>query len=354
VRTPLVTAPAALRERMSNPAQLPATAPEAELPPYLASFCAHLRLLVGVPLEYLVPDERLLPPESIRFFYLDRSWTDRLVDGLISVGELGTREQGHHQAQNPALAARLDGLESYVRDLQRGLTDFETARDDASGTAATITGFLLRSAAVAGWPQMEVRAFDRVLEPYPDLSSTEVEAARVPLLRLERLSPSIMLALFAGVPRLVWCEEPHHGVQFGVKVFSGVVSVLRRQATGVPEQTAPGGGPPQIPVPFRRGGQRVVHLAALRQRLKDAASTDPSMPAQAGSADFAVELLDLPWRQRFQGAGGIPEVTGSKVFTASVEVVHLASEAVTAERLDASLQQPPPPPPALADGETQR
>jgi hypothetical protein len=331
---------------MSNPVQLPPTAPEAELPPYLASFCAHLRLLVGVPLEYLVPDERLLPPESIRFFYVDRSWTDRLIDGLIAVGELGTREQGYHQGQNPALTARLDGLETYVRELQRGLVDFETARDDAEGTAGPITGFLLRSAAVAGWPQMEVRAFNRVLDPYPDLTSAQVEAARVPLLRLERLSPSIMLALFGGVPRLVWCEEPHHGVQFGVKVFAGVVSILRRSGSGVPEQTAPGGGPPQISVPFRGGGNRVVHVAGLRQRLKNAASTDPNLPAQAGSADFAVEVLDVPWRQRFQGAGGIPEVSGSKVFTAAVEVVRLASEKVTVERLDASLQQGPPPAPA--------
>ncbi|MEZ4466479.1 MAG: hypothetical protein R3F43_19015 [bacterium] len=36
---------------------------------------------------------RLLPDESIRFFYLDRSWTDRLVDGAMAVGQIGTRSR---------------------------------------------------------------------------------------------------------------------------------------------------------------------------------------------------------------------------------------------------------------------
>jgi hypothetical protein len=324
---------------MSKPAQQPPTAPESELPPYLASFCAHLRLLVGAPLEYLLPDARLLPPESIRFFYVDRSWTDRLVDGVLSVGELGTREQGYYQEQSPALTARLDGLESYVRALQQGITDFETARDGPEGTAGTITGFLLRSAAVAGWPDMEVRAFSRVLDAYPDLTSAAVQAARVPLLRLERLSPSILLALFGGVPHLVWCEEPHHGVQFGVNVFSGVVTVQRRTRTGEPEQTVPGGGSPQARVPFRGGGRRVVHFAELRNRLRHDAAVDPNLPVQAGSADLAVELLDSPWRQRFQNVSISPEVSGSGVFTSAVAVARLADDQATGYRLNAALQQ---------------
>ncbi len=332
MRPPLIDGESALRERIANPAQVPATAPEAEMPPYLGSFCAHLRLLIGAPIGYLVPDARLLPPESIRFFYLDRSWTDRMVDGVFSVGELGTREQGHHQALDPTITARLDGLETFVRALQRATTDYDTARDAATGQAGPITGFLLRSEAVAGWPAMEVRAFSRVLGPYPDLTSPDVVAARVPLLRLERLTPSIMIALFAGVPALVWCEEPHHGVQFGVQVFSGQVYVLRRSAVGVPEQNAA-----PIPVPFRGGGLGVVHVAGLRDRLRTAATTDHQLPAQTGSADFAVEVLDPPWRQRFQGAGGTPDVTGSKVFTAPVSVAYLSSDETTAVRLQTAL-----------------
>ncbi|MGH9057699.1 MAG: hypothetical protein ACRDYY_17855, partial [Acidimicrobiales bacterium] len=156
MRTPLLVSDEALRERMSNPAQVDSTAPDAEMPPYLGSFCAHLRMLVGIPIEYLVPDARLLPAESIRFFYVDRSWTDRLVDGVFAVGKLGTREQGHHQAHNPTITARLDGLETSIRSLQRGTLDYGTALSGANAQAGPVTGFIMRSETVAGWPAMEV------------------------------------------------------------------------------------------------------------------------------------------------------------------------------------------------------
>src|SRR5215813_6581234 len=120
MRTPLINTAQALRERMVSKFQVTQTAPEAEMPPYMESFLAHLRLLVGVPFAYLVPDSRLLPPESIRFFYLDRSWTDRLVDGAVAVGKIGTREQTHHQAHEPAVRQQLDQTERVVRALQMG------------------------------------------------------------------------------------------------------------------------------------------------------------------------------------------------------------------------------------------
>ena len=169
MRTAWIASPEALRERMIVPQQVAPTQPEAEMPPYMESFLAHLRLLVGVPFDYLVPDERLLPDESIRFFYIDRSWTDRLVDGAIAVGKIGTREQAHHQAHAPAVNQQLDQTERIVRDLQRGIADFATLKannDNSPAAADVITGFLLRSQAVSGWPSMDVRAYSRdIAEP---------------------------------------------------------------------------------------------------------------------------------------------------------------------------------------------
>ncbi|HSH76687.1 MAG TPA: hypothetical protein VLA09_13450, partial [Longimicrobiales bacterium] len=102
-----------------RPGQVAVDAPEAGLPPYLESFLAHLRMLVGVPFRYLVPDERLLPKESIRFFYLDRSWTDRLVDGAMAVGKIGTRELALHQEHAAPIQNQLDVAQRVVRGLQR-------------------------------------------------------------------------------------------------------------------------------------------------------------------------------------------------------------------------------------------
>ena len=146
----------ALRLRMIQPQQIAPGEPEAEMPPYMESFLAHLRVLIGVPFEYLVPDPRLLADESIRFFFLDRSWADRVVDGAIAVGKIGTREQAHHQAHEPAIRQQLDITERIVRSIQMQLASFtalKTANDSnraTNGPADVITGFILRSAAVSG------------------------------------------------------------------------------------------------------------------------------------------------------------------------------------------------------------
>ncbi len=322
MRAAWVTSTDALRDRLVQPAQVTTTDETAELKPYLESFLAHLRLLVTVPFEYLVPDSRLLPDESIRFLYLDRSWTDRLVDGVVSVGKIGSREQAHHQAHATQVDTALDHAEWQVRSRQRGLGDAVADSDIEPGV--TITGFLLRSAAVSGWPQMEVRAFDRVLEANP--TEQDMEDARLPLLRLERLSPAVVLALFAGVPKLVWLEEPHHGVQFGVKHEGGHVVVFRRTRNGQADQT----GDP-VRVPLRTGGKNVVHVAKLRERLDAAARTDTDMPLQTGSAMFALEVLDLPWRQRFQSTGAHPVTVGQGGFSSTFTVA--------AKSLDAQLLQ---------------
>src|SRR5215469_246007 len=164
MRPAWITGAATLQARMSNPIQVAAPVPEAEMPPYMESFLAHLRLLVGVPFDYLVPDARLFPDESIRFFYLDRSWTDRLVDGAMAVGKIGSRDQAYHQARSGPTSQQIDLTERIVRDLQRSRDSFanlKQANDSNPVPADIVTGFLLRSAAVSGWPHMDVRAYSQ-------------------------------------------------------------------------------------------------------------------------------------------------------------------------------------------------
>ena len=56
------------------------------MPQTLVDWLTRLGLLEGVPFNYLVPDEAMLPPESLRFFYLDPNWTSALLDGAMSIG----------------------------------------------------------------------------------------------------------------------------------------------------------------------------------------------------------------------------------------------------------------------------
>jgi hypothetical protein len=289
---------------MVQPQQVAQSEPEAAMPPYMESFLAHLRVLVGVPFEYLVPDARLLPDESIRFFYLDRSWADRVVDGAIAVGKIGTREQAHHQAHEPAVRQQLDLTERIVRSIQMRLgsfPDLKSANDSnrANGPADVVTGFILRSAAVSGWPQMDVRAYSADLPEKLDPASDVAKNAQLQTLRLERLSPAVMIALFQGIPKLVTIEEPHHGVQFGVEPANGGFEIDERHADG--SQILTGGNPKPLFVPVRKANTRVLSIASLRKALFKAQNADASMPHQTGGASLAIEVLNPPWRQRFEG-----------------------------------------------------
>jgi hypothetical protein len=307
MRTPWIQSSNALKERLLRPIQLATTAPESEMPPYMELFLSHLRLLVGVPFDYLVADDRLLPDESIRFFYLDRSWTDRLVDGAIAVGKIGTREQAHHQGHAPAVNQQLDLTERVVRTIQRGLQSFTAAKaanDPNTTPADTITGFLLRSSAVSGWPQMDVRAYKTdVAEPF-DPADPKVQSLQLTALRLELLSPALMIALFQGVPQLVILEEPHHGVQFGVHLDNTTYKVYVRDATGhqipIPPATTPVNYY-DIPLPVRATNSRVVHVTELRRQLNIIRGTVPTAVPITGSASFGIAVLDPHWRQRFEG-----------------------------------------------------
>ncbi len=339
MRTPWIQASTALKERLRRPIQLDTTEPESEMPHYMESFLAHLRLLVGVPFDYLVPDERLLPDESIRFFYVDRSWTDRLVDGAIAVGKIGTREQAHHQGHAPAVTQQVDLTERVVRIIQRGRQSFTNAKgsnDKNTTPADTITGFLLRSSAVSGWPHMDVRAYPTDIPERFDPSDPNI-------LPLELLSPGVMIALFQGVPQLVILEEPHTGVAFGLHITNGVDKIYLRDVTGHQIPIPPNPPPPappapqpspsyyfEIALPFRSTNTRVVHVTELRRRLNQARLKTPTAVNVTGSASYAIGVLDPPWRQRFEGTvdkAGTQNTSGG--FVANLQIAERVAQAAT-------------------------
>ena len=85
------------------------------VPGELRRFLARLRLLHGVPFSYLVPDADLLPTESIRFFYIDRAWTDALVQGALSVGTISSADRTQLEAVYPHIRAEVDEAERTIR-----------------------------------------------------------------------------------------------------------------------------------------------------------------------------------------------------------------------------------------------
>ncbi len=270
------------------------------VPGELRRFLARLRLLHGVPFSYLVPDADLLPIESIRFFYIDRAWTDALVQGALSVGTISSADRTQLEAVYPHIRAEVDEAERTIRQPAG-----EALLKAGSGT---ITGFILRSRAVSGWPNLHVRAYSRDLAADDALTTAaESDPSRMKVLRMERLAPAVLLVLFDGVPAVVHIEEPRQGIQFGVRIDPNSPVGQRRVKVRdcdngnpvPPEKSFTTGN--SVPVPFRPNAPGVIDMATLRTRL---AAKAPNSGGTLEPNEYALQMLRFPYRQVFGDPDG--------------------------------------------------
>jgi hypothetical protein len=263
---------------------------DSAMPASLRSWLVQLRLLNGVPFANLVPDTELLPEESIRWFYLDRRWTDALVQGALSVGTVNSDDRTLLTAQYDAIRAELDQEERNVRR--------PAGSPRYGGTVDAVSGFILRSQAVAGWPGLHVRAFNVDPAEGDTAKYPEDDPRRMRLLRLDRLAPAVLFCLFDGIPTVVHIEEPRQGVQFGFDATgegSDLTATLRPR-----DKTTFDYLPVEpIHVPFRSadGASGVVDIQALQAKLAE----HPETGAVDGldPAEYALQLIRFPWRQVF-------------------------------------------------------
>lgn len=151
--------------------------------------------LYNIPAHYLITDPSHLPSESIRFFYVDDSWLDALLDGALSVGNTLERDT------DSVRLAMKEALNAY----------FNTPLDaDAHPFRPQIPryGFLLRSAIIKACPNMEVHA------PYPTRGDPRSE-----VLRADKLGDEVLFCLFDRVPgdpefTTIMLQQPPHQQRF--------------------------------------------------------------------------------------------------------------------------------------------
>lgn len=131
-----------------------------------------LGTLKDVPFEYLVPQQEMLSPESLRLFYLDKNWVNALQQGALAVGRQGNGDRCHDAV-------------------------FFSANKNTD-TDELPVGFLLRSQIVTHWQGLEVHGYT---DPDANFPSA--------LVRLERLGADVMLGIFQeGIQRLELREPP--------------------------------------------------------------------------------------------------------------------------------------------------
>jgi hypothetical protein len=152
-----------------------AVAPIDTSPPAAAlGLLSDLATLTGVPARYLVPDERLLPSETVRFLRIDPYWISCLVDGAYSIGRL-TRWDAEQDRAHPPLPAQ-----------------------------PVLTGALIRSELVSGYPDLVVAGYDT--------------AGPLAVARHSLLSPSVLLVLFEGELTRLDLEQNPASLHFGVEL----------------------------------------------------------------------------------------------------------------------------------------
>ncbi|MFE2042633.1 hypothetical protein ACFXAZ_17235 [Streptomyces sp. NPDC059477] len=259
----------------------------------VVDWLARLLLLVPVPFSHLVPDARMLPPESLRFFHADPNWLDALIGGALGVGTQSSRDTLQDAVVTSVVRARVAEAAARHRDGLR-----EVPGDAPPAALGSVSGLLLRSALVSGWPNLAVRAVDAGGGP-------------LAVLRMEHLSPSVLLCLFNGVPATVELAEPQEGFRFGVEDDGRIPlrSLLPGSGPRLPlgEQL---GTDVTFPVldhlrPCADPAVRVLDLGSLVPALTGALDSAHGRPVGGvGPADLALQLVKVPEAIRFDGPDG--------------------------------------------------
>ncbi|WP_273820924.1 hypothetical protein [Pseudomonas asplenii] len=259
------------------------------VPLEIYTWLGKLKLLDGVPFNYLVPDERMLPSESIRFFYLDENWIQSLLDGALSIGRAVTGNAAdpslaHDVAIRAKVNRRATGHASTLRRVALGLEDQAEEKVEMD----VVSGFVLRSQVVQGWPGLEVNAYT------PDGKAMDI-------VRFERLAPDVLLCLFELDGQTLGSldiHEPAEGLHFGVADTEPKSINLRYNFTNATQTHTAGEQVPDVfqSVPFRDQAQRLLRLYRLSRNLHDPRYGDYIQGIYSGfdhlpSSEFALQMV---------------------------------------------------------------
>lgn len=120
--------------------------------------------LSGVPAHYLIPDPSYLPSEALRYFHIDASWVDCLLDGALSVAN-------HLEPDDDSTRLRIK--ETFNVYLSKNVVDFTRA----DGTHVMIKpqiptcGFILKSSLVKVMPDLKITVTWKADSVKPDHTS---------------------------------------------------------------------------------------------------------------------------------------------------------------------------------------
>ncbi|MBD2385024.1 hypothetical protein [Cylindrospermum sp. FACHB-282] len=224
-------------EQQAHPYERATT--DTEMPEAVKTWLNQLSHLQGVPFKYLVPDEKLLPKESIRFLRIDPNWIRCLLDGAYSIGRVTPGDF---------------------------VCDCATSLSIPYGHA---TGVLIRSDLISGYPGLLIDAYDS-------------QGSSLTELRRQYLSPNILLCLFDGnLSRLDIHQKPEM-LHFALEMLDD-----NRYQKILPRQNN------QLTITGELREGRVVAIADLSMQLCTALQMELKT---FNSGHFALQMLETSER----------------------------------------------------------
>lgn len=157
-------------------------------------------LLYEIPFIYLVPEQKMLKEESLRFFELDPYWIWSLLDGACSIGRNTAYDYSHDEVM---IQTAYQCAMKHNAIIRKELAPDRTHRKEVQETDSIYTGFLLHSRMVSDYNGLEVTGEDK-------------EGKQLPLVRLEHLSDRVMLGLFGGRLHRVNIAQPEESLHLGI------------------------------------------------------------------------------------------------------------------------------------------
>jgi hypothetical protein len=269
----------------ATPAAVSARLGATEVPTDIAGWLGRLHALIGVPFPYLVPDEGMLPPESIRFFRLDTAWVEALVDGAFSIGRslapAADTAATVPAALNPSLVLdqvlhpQVTANSRIAAPLRRRraatMQAGPLAVADGPPAPQPWYGFVLRSSVVSDYPGLGVNIYPKGHTP----SDPDATIILLPVRRLDLLGEKsdTLICLVEGEPYHIDIHEAPEVLHYGIDTY---VAGATPTATKVLRTFTVSGGKitwtgdtatVQIGDTFRSAQPRVVKMAALAAKV---------------------------------------------------------------------------------------
>jgi hypothetical protein len=253
----------------------------------VVNWLGRLSMLYGVPFNNIVADARLLPEESLRFFYLDANWMTALRDGALSIAQHSSRDTYYSQSTRSLIDAGIDQAMATYRSTLLG-EDSEPGTDGITH----VSGFVMRSAIVSGWPGLSVQGLDAA-------------GNALKVLRQDHVSDDVLLVLFWGSPTKLLLTEPQEGFRFGVNQVGQIElrSLTQGDALGDPVGELHirnmDGADGYCMRTDTQGRVLNINPSDGTSLIKSIAQAIGVAESAVGPAAFALQMVNAPMRQTF-------------------------------------------------------